>query len=266
VKEKAAGAAGTIYPWAIMTEKPVIVAHRGHAAHWPENTLAALADAVALGARWLEVDMQLCADGVPVLLHDADLERVSGRAVSVFELDAAGLDAIPVGEPARFGARFGDARAPRLEKFARWLAGHPGVHAFVELKAESIERFGRTRVVDACMKAMRPARGQWAPISYDYEALVLAADSGADALGWVVRGFDAVIAERARALPARWLFCNHLRLPEGRLPGGPWEWVLYEVGDAATARALLARGGRWLETMAVAALHEALQRDEATAG
>jgi glycerophosphoryl diester phosphodiesterase len=249
-----------------MTGKPIIVAHRGHAAQWPENTLPALADAVALGARWLEVDVQLCADGVPVLLHDADLERVSGRAMSVFELDAAGLAAIPVGEPARFGARFSDARAPRLEEFARWLAGQPDVNAFVELKAESIEHFGRRRVVDACMDARRAVPGRWAPISYDDEALALAADTGAGARGWIVRGFDAAVAERARSLPARWLFCNHLRLPAGRLPDGPWDWVLYEVGDAATARALRARGAQWLETMAVAALHEALLREETAAG
>lgn len=243
----------------MMAENPVLVAHRGYAARWPENTLPGLDAAVAAGARWVEVDVQLTADGVPVLLHDADLQRVSDRAASVFELTATALADVPVGEPARFGTRFAQLRAPTLEAFAAWLAGHPDVAAFVEFKQESIERFGRIAVVDACMRAMASARGQWAPISFDYEALALAGDAGAGSLGWVVRGFDAEVEARARALPARWLFCNHERLPPGPLPRGPWDWVIYEVADAALAHSLLARGARWLETRAIAELHGMLE-------
>lgn len=242
----------------MMAEIPVLVAHRGYAAHWPENTLPGLDAAVAAGARWVEVDMQLTADGVPVLLHDANLERVAGRDASLFDLTAAALADLPVGEPARFGARFAQLRAPTLEAFATWLAGQPGVTAFVELKQESITQYGPLAVVDACMHAMVAARGRWAPISFDYEALALAGDAGAGPLGWVVRGFDEEIAARARALPARWLFCNHERLPAGPLPRGPWEWVIYEVADAALAHSLLGRGARWLETQAVGELRRAL--------
>lgn len=241
-----------------MAEIPTLVAHRGHASRWPENTLEGLEAAVAAGARWVEVDVQLCADGVPVLLHDADLERVSGRAGSVFELTAAALAGIPVGEPTRFGAHFPQLRAPTLAEFATWLARRDAVSALVELKPESIERFGRIAVLDACMQAMAPARGRWAPISFDYEVLALAGDAGAEALGWIVRGFDAAVEARARALPARWLICRHDRLPPGPLPPGPWEWVIYEVADVALANSLLARGARWLETRAIAELRSAL--------
>lgn len=242
----------------MMTETPTLVAHRGYAAHWPENTLPALEAAVAAGARWVEVDVQLCADGVPVLLHDADLERVSGNAVSVFSLTAAALAGIPVGEPARFGTRFTHVRAPTLGEFAVWLAGQTEVTAFVELKTESMERFGRIAVVDACIAAMRPARGRWAPISFDYAALALAGDAGLETLGWVVRGFDEAVRAQASALPARWLFCNQERLAPGPLPRGRWDWVIYEVADAAQARGLMARGVRWLETRAVGELQSAL--------
>ncbi len=241
-----------------MNEPFILVAHRGLAAAWPENTLPALEAAVAAGARWVEVDVQLCADGVPVLLHDVDLARTAGAARSVFELAAGELAGISVGEPHRFGTRFQDTRVPTLAAFANWLATHPGVCAFVELKPESLERFGRPAVVQACLDAMRPARGQWAPISYDYEALALAADAGATAVGWIVRDFDREVADLARALPARWLFRNRERLAPGPLPPGPWEWVLYEVGDPDVARDLLARGARWLETMDLAGLRAAL--------
>jgi glycerophosphoryl diester phosphodiesterase len=242
----------------MMTEMPILVAHRGVARHYPENTLPALDAAAAAGARWVEVDVQLCADEVAVLMHDADLTRVADQPVSLFSLSAAALASIPVGEPARFGQRFGEVRAPTLAEFAAWLIARPEISAFVELKWQSIERFGRHAVVQACMAAMSPARGRWLPISTDYEALALAADAGAEALGWVVRDFDPAVAERARALPARWLFCNHLRLPPGPLPRGPWEWVIYEVADIALAHELIGRGARWLETMAYPELRAGL--------
>ena len=237
---------------------PVLVAHRGHAAARPENTLPALQDAVDAGARWVEVDVQLCAGGVPVLLHDADLARVAGRPEPIFDLDVATLDEIPVGEPERLGAQFPGARIPRLAEFAAWLSGHPGVQAFVELKVESLERFGRKQVLAACLEALAPAAGRWRLISDDYEALALAHANGLRGLGWVVHSLDADLAAGASRIEADWLFCNHERLPPGPIAPGPWTWVLYEIGDAGTARALLARGARWLETMHYRALAAAL--------
>ena len=241
-----------------MTTQPTLVAHRGHAAALPENTLPALADAVAAGARWVEVDVQLCADGVPVLLHDPDLQRIAGRPEQVFDLDAATLAGIPAGEPGRFGQRFEEVRIAPLAGFAAWLRRHPQVRAFVELKEESLDRFGREQVLSACLEALAPAAGQWALISYDYAVLELARETTGAELGWVVRAFDADIAARCEALRARWLFRNHERLPPGPLADGPWEWVLYEVADAATARDLAARGARWLETMRYRELAAAL--------
>ena len=250
-----------------MKTTPTLVAHRGYAAKWPENTLPALAAAVAAGARWVEVDVQLCADGTPVLLHDADLARAAGRATSVFELSAAELAQLNAGYPARFGTRFGAefpaARVPTLAEFADWLAAQPGVDAFIELKQESLQHFGRAAVLNACLSAMTPAQGRWAPISFDREVLALAGAAGFPELGWVLHQFDASVAALARELPARWLFCNHERLPPGPLPPGPWDWVLYEVADAALARALMARGARWLETMDIETLRRALPEESA---
>lgn len=56
---------------------PRIIGHRGAAGHAPENTLAGLRKARALGCTWVEVDVRATGDGVPVLLHDATLERTT---------------------------------------------------------------------------------------------------------------------------------------------------------------------------------------------
>jgi len=51
-----------------------LVAHRGWQRRYPENTLPAIKGALDAGARYIEVDVQLSADGVPVLFHDRTLQ------------------------------------------------------------------------------------------------------------------------------------------------------------------------------------------------
>ena len=53
---------------------PIGFAHRGASAHAPENTLEAFALALEMGARALESDVWMTADGVAVLDHDGELE------------------------------------------------------------------------------------------------------------------------------------------------------------------------------------------------
>ena len=54
-----------------------VIGHRGAAARAPENTLAGLRRAHELGAAWVEFDVMLTADRVPVLIHDETLERTT---------------------------------------------------------------------------------------------------------------------------------------------------------------------------------------------
>ncbi|MGH7485226.1 MAG: glycerophosphodiester phosphodiesterase family protein, partial [bacterium] len=61
-----------------MTQPPRLihlVAHRGNARDFPENTIPALMSAVELGVRFLELDIQLSIDGVPMVIHDHELLR-----------------------------------------------------------------------------------------------------------------------------------------------------------------------------------------------
>lgn len=47
-----------------------IIAHRGASGHAPEHTIAAFDIAIEMGAEYLEFDVQLTADGVPIVFHD----------------------------------------------------------------------------------------------------------------------------------------------------------------------------------------------------
>lgn len=54
-----------------------VIGHRGACGYAPENTLASFEKAIALGLRWVEFDVQLSSDGVPMVIHDATLDRTT---------------------------------------------------------------------------------------------------------------------------------------------------------------------------------------------
>jgi glycerophosphoryl diester phosphodiesterase len=81
----------------LVSAPPRILAHRGLALNAPENTLLAFLSALALGVTHLETDVQVSRDGVAVLAHDADLERLAGRASRIDELTVSELKRIDLG-------------------------------------------------------------------------------------------------------------------------------------------------------------------------
>lgn len=63
-----------------------IIAHRGFACCYPENTLTAIRAAYALGAKAVEVDVRMTGDGVPILMHDATVDRTTNGRGAVHRL------------------------------------------------------------------------------------------------------------------------------------------------------------------------------------
>jgi glycerophosphoryl diester phosphodiesterase len=88
------------------------IAHRGASGRAPENTHAAFAAALDLGAEAIELDCQLSADGELVVIHDETLERTTDGAGPVGDRTAAELAQLDAG--AWFGPAFAGERIPRL--------------------------------------------------------------------------------------------------------------------------------------------------------
>lgn len=78
----------------------LVIGHRGHRAHAPENTLVSLHEAVAIGADAVEFDLRVSRDGVLVLIHDATLDRTTDAGGPVEMRTAAELARLDAG--ARF--------------------------------------------------------------------------------------------------------------------------------------------------------------------
>jgi glycerophosphoryl diester phosphodiesterase len=238
------------------TTLPEIIAHRGNAAEFPENTLQALASAVELGIRYVELDVQLTADKVPVAFHDSELERVADREGSVHDLTWAQLSELPVGELKRFGRRFAFTYPPSLAQVVDALQGWDGVTAFVEVKRGSMRRFGRETVLRRIADTLRPVLNRCVLISFDLPSLKILRMMTGARIGWVISAYDDATRDEAAALAPEFMFANLERLPPDTEPlwPGPWAWAIYEVRDVKTARECHARGARFVESMAVRGL------------
>lgn len=245
-----------------MIIQPQLVAHRGDRARFPENTLPALQGALALGAPYVEFDIQLSADGVPVLLHDATLERTGGRREDARDLHSERLRTLSVGETARFGERYAGTAVPTLAEAVELLNARPEVTAFVEIKRHSVERYGVRPVLDAVARVLTAARFPWVIISFLPEVVAAAKAELKRPVGWALSRYDPPSRAQARQQAPDYLFISAEAIPPGTdaLWPGPWRWVVYDVNDAALALTLAERGCGLVETDALEALlhHPAL--------
>ena len=122
------------------SDRPLVIAHRGGADLFPENTLAAFKGAVELGVDALELDIHRTADGVPVVIHDETVDRTtdgSGRVDSFTLAELRRLDAgyrfHPPGSPDEFPYRGRGVAVPTLREV---FAALPGEHLIVEVKED----------------------------------------------------------------------------------------------------------------------------------
>jgi len=231
------------------------VAHRGWISRHPENTLSALSAAIARGARWLEIDVQLSADGVPHLFHDRTLRRTTGKSGALGELSARQIRRLDASERERFGGSLPKTRVPTLRKAVKLLQRERQVRLFAEIKRTSIERFGLEAVLGAILPALAPLGDRAVPISFSLDCAKALALRDRGDYAWIIERFDEESLAAARELAPPLLFGDREILPRDEmLPAGPWRWVVYSVNDAEEAKAWAARGASFVETDSIGEL------------
>lgn len=232
---------------------PELIAHRGNAAEYPENTLPALHSALELGVRHVEFDVQFTSDRQPILLHDSNLRRTAGIEANALEMTAAEIAEVRVNEEARFGGRFTDVAIPTLAQAVSVLEAHPTATAFVELKRASIRAFGYELLVRKVTEVLKPVANLCVLISFDFATVHHVKHATGFRSGWILSEYTSLAALKCEALAPDYVFCDHQLLTEraARLWRGPWHWAIYEVTSGKQARELAARGARFVETMAV---------------
>lgn len=240
-----------------------LVAHRGYALHYPENTLVGIDAAIAAGARYVEVDVQLSADEIAVLFHDRTLARVCDASGSVHDYPLEQLKRFRAKEFDRFGYRYAQVPISTLAELVALLRNHPTVTAFIELKRAAIERFGVDTVLARVLPLLQPIADRAVIISFSLPALASARAAGWRQIGVVIDRWRERRDAAVRALAPEYLFVDVDGLPRWRrLRFGKSKIVVYEVADAVLARRLARRGVGLVETFAIGELRAALTTTE----
>jgi glycerophosphoryl diester phosphodiesterase len=95
-------------------EAGVVIAHRGDSLAAPENTMPAFISSISRGADYLELDIRLSKDGIPVVIHDSTVDRTTDGTGLVSEMTLAELRALDAGS--WLSESFANTRIPTLEE------------------------------------------------------------------------------------------------------------------------------------------------------
>lgn len=137
-----------------------LIAHRGASAECPENTRCAVQRALEIGVDAVECDVQLTKDGVPLVVHDAQLARLCKSPWWVREQPAAELIGMPVSTPDTAG------EPAELWTLEEWLAALPdSVLPVIELKPQA-GASNNLELADATLAVLGPNVERAALISF----------------------------------------------------------------------------------------------------
>ena len=114
----------------LVGEDTLVIAHRGASIDAPENTLAAIEEAIRQGADYVEIDVQETAEGHILVIHDRDLMKVGGSPLRVWDAPFEALRAVDVGS--WHDPRYADERVPTLDEVLELSRGR--VRLNIELK------------------------------------------------------------------------------------------------------------------------------------
>ena len=227
-----------------------LVAHRGYQKHYPENTLLAIRKAIEAGALFVECDVQLSADGVPLVYHDDTLQRLSAQSGAVAGKTWAELQLLSAYEPQRFAEKFRAEKIASLAALVQVMEQYPQVHFYVELKEEAIACHGIDFCLQQVARVLEPAMAQCTLISFGLQALAQARQAGFSRVGAVLRDWTTRDREIV-ALDAAVMFINKDRIPDYSVIVAACPVVVYEVDNPREAQRLLQRGAAKIETFAI---------------
>lgn len=240
--------------------KPIFIAHRGYAAAYPENTLIALDAARQAGAEYVEVDIQLSADHIPVLFHDRDLQRLCKQTGAIHDYTFSQLEKFNVTDTEKFADQFAENKITPLHFFIDYLKEHPQLKAFIELKRSMIDHFGEALVLKTLLPLFTGMKKQISFISYNQAILKNIHDNTEYATGIVVDEWSEF--DKKSGWSSEWVFCAAEGLPEDKSELNIKSKIaVFEVGNIGLAKHLLAKGIMYLETFRIKDMLEAFTKE-----
>jgi len=235
---------------------PKIVAHRGYAKIYPENTLLSISSAYELGACFVEIDIQCLSDGTIVIYHDDNMQRVSNVNKNIMSLSKDDISKYFASENSRFGEKFKNIKISFLIEMVAVLKKYSNRKLLVELKDESLSQFGISTVVDNVYNDLQSVWEQIIIISYNMDSLKYSREKYGCEVAWVLTNWDDNSHQLVNEFKPEMIITNYKKIKfdtDGLWPG-PWQWVTYEVTDSEHAIALYDKGVDLIESMDIGGL------------
>jgi glycerophosphoryl diester phosphodiesterase len=113
-----------------------VIAHRGASKYVPENTMVAFQKAHDLGCSYIECDVGLTQDNIPIIIHDDTLNRTTNGTGFIIERPYEYIKTLDAGHWK--GAEFANLKVPTLQELLHWHANTRG-WMNLEIKQVAIE-------------------------------------------------------------------------------------------------------------------------------
>lgn len=181
--------------------RPLVIGHRGAAKWAPENTLASFFCAADLGVSWVEFDVRLCKGGIPMVFHDATLERTTNGMGPLLEHRLDELKSLDAGR--WFAPRFRDEPIPTLDEALAAIASL-GLCANIEIKPDPGNEAATAQTALASVHRLWPDHLP-VPLFSSFSEAALAQLRSLDAqarIGFLAQDFSETLLARARILRA----------------------------------------------------------------
>lgn len=224
---------------------PPIIAHRGAVSLAPENTLAAIRAAREQGVNWVEVDVKITYDGVPILIHDEVLDRTTNGTGLVAQTSWSDLSRLDVKAAAEH--KYRGETIPHLSDAVNAALQH-NLGLIVELKPCPGRAKATTMVAMIEIAKIWPEGDDVYPVisSFDLESLEISAQLEPH---WprcvLMEEWDEAWADKIAQAQACALSLGHTHVTPERVAAVQAKGIpllAYTVNDPQRAKELLAWG------------------------
>jgi glycerophosphoryl diester phosphodiesterase len=226
---------------------PLLVAHRGYQKCFPENSVLGIMSAIEAGAHYIELDIQINDEGIVFLLHDANVSRICGVNDSIHTMPTTDAMKLFASEPDRLGNAFANNPLNLFDDLLPIIRRYQQVNFFIELKEESINRYGIQACFECLLNVMGEVETNCIFISFSEAAVKAAKSMGFAKTGLVIRDWynrNALVKQCC----ADYIFINYQRIPEEDTILAMVPVVVYEIDNTLLAMSLLQRGAFAVET------------------
>ncbi|HEX3610773.1 MAG TPA: glycerophosphodiester phosphodiesterase family protein [Sporichthyaceae bacterium] len=172
---------------AVGTSGVAVVAHRGGEIDTPESTIAAFANAIQQGSQGIVFDVRYTSDGVPVVMHDATLDRTTNCTGTVSDYTLAKLEKCNANDGFK---NFGFQAVPTLNEALAYITAHSST-VKIYIHTKTVANTHQAAVVVAAVKQYHLDQGTRTTLLADSATLLRRLKAaGGKRLGLVFHGYD----------------------------------------------------------------------------